>query len=341
VKFAEPFSSLPLSLPNTPSVEKIATDILKEVMKFRRMAHKGCADSPCPDCLAPHLPKVIRAIEQNRPIVFVLPAFPGKSPNLAKVLGPLPDLAERHSLEFLEKLCQRIRRHHLPGARIILCSDGRVFSDVVGMREEHVSAYQLELARIIEDFSLTSLSLFNLDDLFEGQSFDEMRGHLMVRHGKSIDELKNMVRLGLDPQEGQENQEAHRLYCGITRFLFEDAMTPGQTKSKSSIQKDARVRSYQVIQRSSAWSELLFHQFPDAVRLSIHSQICGAKKLGIRLMEAENLMTPWHGVAVEIGGRIDFVKRSQAEALGARIVQVNGRPSHYEIAPDNKLGLIC
>lgn len=341
MKYAEPFSSWALPFPATSSVEEIATDVLREVFKFRRMAHKGCGNSPCSDCLAPHLPKVIRAIEQNQPITFVLPAFPGKSPNLAKVLGPLPDLAEQHSLEFLEKLCQRIRQHHQPGAKIILCSDGRVFSDVVGMREENLTAYQLELSRMIEWLSLTSLSLFNLDDLFEGLSFDEMRVQLMQRHGKSLDELKIMVRLGINPEESHENQEAHRLYCGITRFLFEDALFPGQTRSRASIQKDARARSYQVIQRSNAWSELIRQQFPDAVRLSIHSQICGAKKLGIRLMEAENLMTPWHGVAVDIDGRIDFIKRAQAEALGASIVHVNGRPSHYELSQVTELGLVC
>jgi L-tyrosine isonitrile synthase len=323
------------------SIETLAEDLLMEVMQFRRMAHASCRNSTCSECLAPHLPKVMAAVEQNRPIMFVLPAFPGKSPNPAKVLGVLPDMAEVHSLTFLQKLCDRIRVHYKPGARILLCSDGRVFSDVVGMREDDVTAYQAELARIIKEHALYSLSLFNLDDIFPGKSFDQMRLELMERYGTSLETLRGMVRLGSNPEESHENQEAHRLYCGITRFLFEDAMFPGQTMSRASIQKDARSRSYQVIQRSNAWSELIRHLFPEAVRLSIHSQICGAKKLGIRMMEENNLMTPWHGVAVRVKGRIDFVKRAEAEALGAKMILEDGRPSHFELMAVSEMELVC
>src|SRR5690606_14168433 len=95
----------------------------------------------------------------------------------------------------------------------------------------------------------------------------------------------------------REDKEAHHIYCGITRFLFEDAMYPGQTRSRTAIQKDCRVRAYEVIRRSNAWSALLAQRYPDAVRLSIHPHPCGAAKLGIQLLGAECWMTPWHGVA--------------------------------------------
>ena len=59
--------------------------------------------------------------------------------------------------------------------------------------------------------------------------------------------------------------------------------------------------------------------------------------LGIRLMEAENWMTPWHGVAVDVGGSFVLLKRAQAEDLGARLVCHKGRPSHYELIDKQKL----
>src|SRR5690348_17314362 len=73
----------------------IAMDILAEVMRFRRTSgsQTPCPTSPCPKCSEPHLSKIVSAVAQRRPVTFVLPAFPGKSPNPAKVLGPLPDMA--------------------------------------------------------------------------------------------------------------------------------------------------------------------------------------------------------------------------------------------------------
>jgi pyoverdine/dityrosine biosynthesis protein Dit1 len=321
---------------------KTAADLLTDVMRFRRIAgpDASCGTLPCQSCLAPHMQKVMTAIALKEPITFVLPAFPGKSPNPNKVLGPLPDMAEQLALEFLGHLCERVRKYHSPGARVILCSDGRVFSDAVGMREEDVTAYQRELSRMIERLDLSSISTYNLDDSYEGQNFIQMRRDLMAQYGKSLDVLRAMVRDGGNRIGGRENEDAHRLYCGITRFLVEDAMRPGQTQSRTAIQKECRIRAYEVIQRSNAWSELIANRFPDAVRLSIHPQICGAKKLGIRLVGNENWMTPWHGVAVDVGGRFLLLKRSQAEALGARVVYSAGRASHYELAVAQQLAKV-
>ncbi|MEO5968986.1 MAG: isocyanide synthase family protein [Bdellovibrionia bacterium] len=322
--------------PSIPEPSAIARDILVDVMQLRRFSgsQTSCITSPCQKCLAPHLSKIISAVALGLPVTFVLPAFPGKSPNPAKVLGPLPDMAERRALEFLQQLCDRVRRYYSPGARVILCSDGRVFSDVVGMHDEDVTAYRHELFKMIVELGLSSISTFNLDELYDGLSFDQMRAQLMEQHGVPIDALQAAVRRGgtnqdCSPYSSEDDQEAHRLYCGITRFLLEDAMFPGQKKSRTALQKDCRNRAYEVIQRSKAWGDLVEMRFPNAVRLSIHPQACGAKKLGIRLIEPDNWLTPWHGVAVEVGGRFMLLKRSQAEELGASLVHRDGRPSHY------------
>lgn len=320
--------------------ETIARDILVDVMRFRRTCgpQTDCNLSPCQKCLSPHLSKIISAVAQNRPVTFVLPAFPGKSPNLGKVLGVLPDMAEIQALEFLQKLCDRVKHFYAPGARIILCSDGRVFSDVIGMRDENVTAYQQEISKIIEQSGLTSLSTFNLDDLYSGLDFNLMRARLMEQFGEPLEELKAAVsRGGKTFGVADDDKEANRLYCGITRFLVEDATFPGQKLSRTAIQKECRVRAYAVIQRSKAWGDWIETQFPDAVRLSIHPQTCGAKKLGIRLIGSDNWLTPWHSVAVEVNGKYKLLKRSLAEALGAELVHLDGRPSHYILNDEIKI----
>ncbi|MBS1953371.1 MAG: isocyanide synthase family protein [Cyanobacteria bacterium SZAS-4] len=311
----------------------IAKRILAEVMMFRRVptgatvCHAGCEQ-----CAFTPLQKILKAIKQNAPVTFILPAFPGKSPNPEKVLGHLPDLAERLSLGFLGALGQRIKGFYKPGIEIILCSDGRVFSDVVGIEESDITDYQTEINHLLQELCLSNITVFNLDHFYKGLHFVQMRDELMKTYGQSLDFLKQKVRNGANPFATPEEKEANRMYSGITRFLFEDATHAGQIKSRSAVQKEARSKAYEVIRRSNAWSALLAEHFPDAVRLSIHPQTCGAKKLGIRLIGNESWMTPWHGVAVEGEEGYTLLKRSEAEALGATLVySSNGRPSHYKL----------
>ena len=313
---------------------ELAKKILAEIMSFRRVpeATIPCSDSECQKCSSLHLPKICSAVKENKPVTFVLPAFPGKSPNPEKVLGFLPDHAERLSLNFLGTLCQRIKQYYSPGIKIILCSDGRVFSDVVGMKENNVTAYQIELERLIEQMTLSDISTFNLDDFYKEINFEQMRHELMNRYGNSLDFLKQKIRNGATTGATSEEQEANRMYCGITRFLFEDSLYTEQTKSRSAIQKESRSKTYEVIRRSNAWSELIAEHFPDSVRLSIHPQTCGSNKLGIRLIGNERWMTPWHGVALETKKGYVLLKRSEAEALGATLIySSDGRASHYRL----------
>lgn len=312
---------------------RIAKKILAEVMMFRRVpAGASVCASGCEKCAFLPLQKIVAAVKKNEAVTFILPAFPGKSPNPEKVLSPLPDLAERLSLGFLGELCQRIQKVYAPGIKIVLASDGRVFSDVVGMTEANVSAYQDELNKLLKEMSLSNISMFNLDDFYKGLHFVQMRDELMKSFGQTLDFLKQKIRNGAQESASADEQEANRMYSGITRFLFEDAMHAGQSKSRSAVQKEARTKAYEVIRRSNAWSKLIVELFPEAVRLSIHPQTCGSKKLGIRLIGDESWMTPWHGVAVEGNFGFTLLKRSEAEALGAKLVHFpDGRPSHFKL----------
>lgn len=305
----------------------LATEILGLVMQHRRVPLNTtvCGHHRCAACIQQHIDQLIAVIERREPVAFVLPAFPGKSPNPAKVLGPRPDMAERQSLAFLSALCRRIEKIYAPGARIILCSDGRVFNDVVGISESDITRYQQDLLTLIAELNADCLATFNLDNVFDGRSFDQMRSLLMSDFGEPIETVHEEVRSG---------DNARRLYCGITRFLLEDALRPGMTISKTALQKECRRRAYEVIQRSRAWDGLLAKHFPDAIRLSIHPQVCGSRKIGIHLMETKDeWLTAWHSVAVEVQGGFRLMKREQVEKLGAELVFREGRPSHYVVAP--------
>ena len=283
------FNETTSSILNSSSLN-IANRVLSEVMNYRRVVKSTelCTNSSCSKCGSAHLPRIIKSIENNEPVSFVLPAFPGKSPNSEKVLGVLPDLAERLSLIFLGTLCEKVKDYYAPGIKIIICSDGRVFSDVVGMKEENVTAYQIGIDKMIKDLSLGDISTFNLDDIYKGSDFDHIRDILMNKFGDSMESLKEKVRNGKKEEAKIEETDANRMYKGITRFLFEDSLHPNQIKSRSALQRDARENAYEVIRRSNAWSRLIAKYFSGAVRLSIHPQPCGSSKLGIRLIGNES-----------------------------------------------------
>ena len=323
----------PTSQSTLSEVER-AQKLLSEVIRFRRMGYAKvpCFPGDCPACMDAHLPKVMEAIRKGEKIRFVLPAFPGKSPNPSKVLGVLPDMAEIEGLTFLNGLCERIKSHYEPGAEIVICSDGRVFNDIIGIRDEDLTAYQKEIGKLIQELGLKNLATFDLHSVYSGKDHDRLRRDLMEKYGRSLDELRSMVKRGGSESGTRAEKDAHRHYCGTVRFLVEDAHFPGQTKSKNALQKECRAKSYEVMRRSNAWTELIAEHFPEAVRLSIHPQNCGSTKLGIQLLGASNWLTPWHGVAVDIGSNFVLMKRRRAEKLGAKLMHdAQGRPSHFKL----------
>ncbi|ADP12604.1 putative siderophore biosynthesis protein [Erwinia sp. Ejp617] len=305
--------------------------ILREIDRNRRdySPHKEPPDHRelCECFKSTHLPKIKAFIKANRAIEFILPAFPAKSPNKNKVLGHLPDMAERISLAFLNDFCQRIKQIYTPGAKLTICSDGRVFGDLIRINDENISAYQAGLRQLIADRGANSLDLFNLENFKPFSdcacSFDKMRQRLINEFSQPVEAIKQQ----LIAEKG-----GRQLYCAITRFLFEDGLIPGYCGSKSKLQKDSRQRAIQVIQRSQAWGALLEHQFPEAIRLSIHPQPAHSQKIGIHMIPTkDSWLTPWHGVAVEEEGKFVLMKRSEAESLGGRIVMQDNQQSHYQI----------
>ncbi len=260
--------AVPDAFLSTRHEREMVSKILRVVMEHQRQATgSSCVSRPCDSCLEVHRGRVMRFVARGIPVEFVLPAFPAKSPNSSKVLGATPDMAERLSLEFLCALCDRVRQTYRHGAKIIVCSDGRVFSDLVQISDSNVTRYQAELRAMIDAIGPDSLGLFNLDDEYIGYAHMAMRRALIGRYGEDVAMLKQQVRGG---------GEQLTLYRGITRFLVEDADTPDYQGSRAALQRECRECAYDVIQRSKAWGELVAERFPDAVRLSIHPQPCGS-----------------------------------------------------------------
>jgi pyoverdine/dityrosine biosynthesis protein Dit1 len=197
------------------------------------------------------------------------------------------------------------------GIKLIICSDGRVFNDLVLVSDLHVDVYQKGIQQIIEDYQLTHLSTFSLDEVYPCHNYLVMRELLMIEFGQTLDELKQHIA---------STPSARYQFNGIHRFIVEDqlALKPGQTKNKT--RQDAKQIAYEVIRRSNAWSRLLANYFPQSVRLSIHPQPCGSEKIGIHFLPTSNRWsTPWHNVLLKNAEGWQLIKKQEAEQLGARL----------------------
>lgn len=319
-----------LDVVKTMHIYSTPVQILHCVLQHRRLLQENESNRLL--YLPSHLQKIQFFVDNNKPVHFVLPAFPAKSPNPQKVLGPLPDMGERLSLQFLQSLCNEIQGIYPPGARITICSDGRVFSDLVCVTDENVTAYSEEIKHILKDINATSLDAFGMEDIFNCTSFTAMRQKLVQEYAASVDEVRNLIKTDFNHKH---------LFNGIHRFLFEDYLVLQPHKTSNKVRAECKEIAYHVIQRSNAWSNLIAEQFPYAIRLSIHPQPRDAEKIGIHLIKTDNNWgTPWHNVAVHDGTEFRLMKRSKAEEMNATLAYYKGRPSHFTLANTTQKGLV-
>lgn len=267
----------------------------------------------CQRCQAPHALKIDQAIRAQQPILMILPAFPAKSANRLKTISAKPDLAEVMALRNLNALCQSIHALHPFGVKLLICSDGRVFNDLVFVSDAEVSAYQQGIKCIIEQESLSYLSTWSLEDEYVEPDKAGMRTRLMTEYGESYERVQTRL---------QTDESFLYQFNGIHRFMTEDMLFLKPHQSRNQIRKDAKKVTYEVVRRSNAWSRLLATRFPQGLRLSIHPQPCGSDKLGIQFLAATNRWaTPWHNVLLKNKQGWQLIKRAEAERLGATFQQ--------------------
>ncbi len=303
-------------------------EILKIIFNNRKTseADKACLENKCATCMNLHEAKINYFTSQNQPIHFILPAFPAKSPNHEKVLGTVPDLGEEIALTTLEDLCKEIKSVYPAGARITICSDGRIFSELVGVTDEQVTNYVKGIKKSIEKLKLKFVSIVNLEDLMEGISFDELRTKVLSTYSEPLDELSSRLKT---------NSEFKSLFNGIHRFITDDRKVLDAGKSTNKIKEESKLIALKVIQHSNAWTRFLIHVYPEAMRLSIHPYSSHSDKIGIKLTKAlDNWLTPWHGVIVLEKEGYVLMKKNEAEEKGARLIKHGGQPWYYTLIPE-------
>lgn len=270
----------------------------------------------------PLMKDMVKKMMAGQKLTFVLPAFPAKSPSPLKTSGIHPDMGEVMALSSLNEMCRKISEVYSGGAEVVICSDGRVFSDVVMVDDETIDVYQRGIQEIIEGFNLVHLKTFSMDDLHPELSGPELRERLNGQFAKCVDEVRHLVRT---------DSQYNSLFNGIHKFMVEDQMGVS-VKSKNQINKEMKEKTYELLRRSDAWSALLKHYMKDTLRLSIHPYPLTHEKFGIKLLPTSTKWaTPWHNVTVKRNGKYEFMHKVQAENLGAVEKRFGGKYVYFEV----------
>lgn len=263
--------------------------------------------------------KMVEKMMNNEKLIFILPAFPAKSPSPMKTSGVLPDLGEVLALRNLNAMCGEISGTYAPGAEVIICSDGRVFSDVVAVPDEHITAYAEAIDDIIREFHLSHLRTFSMDELLPELKGDELRNELLNRFAMSDHEVREKARF--NPS----------LFNGLHRFMVEDQLGLSDL-SKNQLSKQMKEKTYELMKRSDAWSALLEEKFGDVLRLSIHPYPPEHEKFGVKLVAASSgWATPWHNVTVQTERGFELMHKARALELGAVEKKLGGKYAYFEL----------
>ncbi|KAM5367387.1 hypothetical protein ACJZ2D_010032 [Fusarium nematophilum] len=266
-------------------------------------------------------PRVRRHVAAGRKIPMVLPAFPAKSINVVeKVLGTRPDFGEELALERLNDLCSRIQKVYMPGAMVLIATDGACYNDLTGVTDNDLWEYGVTLRQMVSEKGYRCIDfvrIMNLLGLYSDPVISKERFISLLEPSRR--ELMNRYAdPSFDATACIKNDPDYKMtYDGYAKFLKKDLAFGAVRESVSSGKKfKAKVHetAKAMIARGIAFAELIREEHPEHVRLSIHPST-GLTKISMPLIPQPDSfsMTPWHcAVAVDIYGNF---KTSHVAAL--------------------------
>ena len=244
-----------------------------------------CSKTPVPfsgvsDCID----QIVRFVKHKLPINMVIVSFPFKSTNRdKKVIGLLPDMAERRSLEYLHGMLKDIKRVYKPGAELLILCDGMVFASVFGIPSDWVIAYESALRILVSD--LPGITLLSSQDF--------VRKHKL----KSVEEIVPFIE-SFAPSKKPDTQPEIVPESVSKRVALEFDYPHGQELLK---RQPLAASVGLLMHRERALQNYVSKTFAspeDYLRLSVHFSKNVGKKFGIKLSPTGQV-TPYHGVLVE------------------------------------------
>jgi pyoverdine/dityrosine biosynthesis protein Dit1 len=286
--------------------QQAITQIVKELLRIGNFEQTDLSNIDIKSI--PICKRLLELYNENKKLTFILPAFPAKSSNPNKTSGVLPDMGEFIALQNLNDFCENITKIYSPGAEIIICSDGKVFNDLVFVEDENLKLYKNKIKSIIKIHRFSHLKTFDLEDYYNCDTPDSMRQLFCSEYAEDINNLKEQVL---------NDDHTKSLFNGIHRFIKEDFKEIHQELSNNQVHKQSKIIAYNIIRRSRAWDQLLKNVYPDTLRLSIHPYPIEHHKFGIKLVpSSDKWATPWHNIVVKKNSTYHLMKKKEALDLG-------------------------
>lgn len=252
---------------------------------------------------------ISRKVSGDRPIEFLLPGYPCKSPNRdEKVFGKGPDFGELHSLSRLDRMCEEISTVYPKGAVVKIFSDGETFSDIVGVADDTVESYRRSIRLLAPS---NHIRWFDLKDVFrDAASPEERRSRLMAEYNPGGYDALYQQKISGDERISSKIDEA-------VRVLEDDTLG----KESGGDRSDLRSRACWLVARNTALNNMLTSVFSDEIRLSAHVYDNSGPKYSFDLVGDGRGLSPWHGVPfLREDGEIEQVKKRYLPQRGVGFI---------------------
>ncbi|KAI3324702.1 Clavaminate synthase-like protein [Xylariaceae sp. AK1471] len=342
----EPESSIKLPALSAPLPRSITERARAASLVLNRYRIEYKNDWDIPGSILYSQSQIQKALERKVPIELVIPAFPFKSSNRSKkVLGPLPDEAERLSLLHLNGLCLAIKAAARSDTILTIVSDGITYNDILGVSDQEVWRYGQQLRRMAEQNGCHYIRFTRICDLVgaEHESEKLTEALYLTRASKYRSLLEANTPTDFDVFEAIANDpDISKTYKGYKKFLMSERddrnkRSRSQTERENSgIAKSMILRGKVRRNLKRAFAETVKIKYPDSIRLSIHPSN-DTNKVSITMLPQDNeiVMTPWHGAVVRgADGGISMSHAILIPAMTHDIVYVDGHPSYFRERSD-------
>lgn len=254
---------------------------------------------------------VSAALAAGRPVEFVLPSFPFKIPNAAKVEHRVPDYAELLCLQRLYEIVEVVRELTDAEARFHIVSDGAIYSDLCGVKYSEYSTYYAMVADFIagmgaaRELHLVDMVADVIGD--RSASFERERRELapMLRswwdERRHDDRVRYLIRnMAGNIDLGPETTALTRASVYGGGFMSEDGAAQVSQASEEFV-KHVHARAeeaafdFTLLLTTLRRTDMLTRRHPHAIRATVHPK---PGQWGIHLVNQESRTFPWQGVAL-------------------------------------------
>lgn len=287
------------------------------------------------------LNKINVFIKAQKPIEFVMPAYPGRSFNLLTHTRRAPDLGEFESLCLFWRMNEEVKSIYSPGVKWIIIQNTEVYAPFYGYTKEGLIPYRNELIKMINELGGDQNHCFefvNMKDLINEREeeftsvYSEQKRELIHRWGDENHKQKEKVAEAM--RLGSNSLAAEIASIKLLDYYHGDKTISHFNSIKKSIQQRAESTALQfaAFLRTVHQMKLFEKKYPSSIRATVHPK---TGQYSPHFISPNNKIVPWHGVAVlKDNGEVISVYESVviSEPLRYRAVYIEGEytPFYYK-----------